>query len=329
MINYTSSPFSDPDGDTLTLSQTGLPAPLTFVDNGDGTYSINGTAPSSGGPWAVVITADDGNGGTVSQTLTIDCGTQNAPPTNPPTGPFTDTQVESTAFTGTTHGTWTGTGTGPITLTASGLPAWVTFNDNGDGTYYLSGTTPAVSGNQNYTYTVTASNAAGASAPVTGHTIIVTDNTGTGGGGGDGCFIAMTQVLMGDGQLKSISEIQIGESVQSISGEAVRVTRRHEIEYQGDLYGFNGGSPFFTAGHPFMTKTGWVSMNPDISRQESPGIDVSKMKAGQVLSTETGLIKIETLSPRNGTGEIVYNITVDQHTFIANGYHVHNSINKN
>lgn len=98
MMNYTSSPFVDPDGDMLTLTQTGLPAPLIFTDNGDGTYTITGVAPS-GGPWTVLVTGDDGEGGSGTQTLmidcsnagptpppdiTIDCGSANQPPTAPP-----------------------------------------------------------------------------------------------------------------------------------------------------------------------------------------------------------------------------------------------------
>ncbi|MGB0907411.1 MAG: cadherin-like domain-containing protein [Maricaulaceae bacterium] len=72
MINYTSPAFTDPDGDMLTLSQTNLPSPLAFTDNGDGTYSVTGTAPS-GGPWNVYVTANDGKGGTATQVLTIEC----------------------------------------------------------------------------------------------------------------------------------------------------------------------------------------------------------------------------------------------------------------
>lgn len=87
MMNYTSDPFTDSNGDSLTLTQTGLPAPLVFTDNGDGTYTVTGPAPA-GGPWDVYVTADDGNSGTATQILTIDCGgSVNAAPIangNPP-----------------------------------------------------------------------------------------------------------------------------------------------------------------------------------------------------------------------------------------------------
>ncbi|WP_279349256.1 Ig-like domain-containing protein [Erythrobacter litoralis] len=68
-----SAAFDDVDGDTLTFNAMGLPAGLTI--DGDGT--ITGTidpAASQGGPngdgtYEVTVTADDGNGGTVSTTF--------------------------------------------------------------------------------------------------------------------------------------------------------------------------------------------------------------------------------------------------------------------
>ncbi len=67
--------FSDLDGDTLSFTATGLPTGLT-IDPVTGI--ISGTidpAASQGGPnadgiYSVTVTADDGNGGTVSQTFT-------------------------------------------------------------------------------------------------------------------------------------------------------------------------------------------------------------------------------------------------------------------
>jgi hypothetical protein len=67
-----------------------------------------------------------------------------------------------------THGPFTGTT--PITLAQSGIPAGVTFTDNGNGTYTLTGTWPAAG---TYVYTVTATNVAG-STPVAGNQLIST-----------------------------------------------------------------------------------------------------------------------------------------------------------
>jgi Ca2+-binding RTX toxin-like protein len=59
--------FSDPDGDTLTLSTPGLPAWLSFNAS---TRTLTGT-PSSTGSTAIALQASDGNGGTVSTTFSI------------------------------------------------------------------------------------------------------------------------------------------------------------------------------------------------------------------------------------------------------------------
>ena len=64
--------FTDPDAtDTLTYSDGGTLPPGLSIDPNTGL--ISGTLASSasaGGPYAVVITADDGHGGTVTQTFT-------------------------------------------------------------------------------------------------------------------------------------------------------------------------------------------------------------------------------------------------------------------
>ncbi|RXZ65503.1 Ig-like domain-containing protein [Pelagerythrobacter rhizovicinus] len=68
--------FSDVEGDTLTYAATGLPAgltldPVTGIISGtiDNSASQTGTAGNPAGIYTVVVTADDGNGGTVSQSF--------------------------------------------------------------------------------------------------------------------------------------------------------------------------------------------------------------------------------------------------------------------
>jgi hypothetical protein len=69
-----------------------------------------------------------------------------------------------------THGNWTGTT--PISLSATGLPAGVTFADNGNGSYTLSGVFPAVG---TYSYSVAGTNVAGTTTS-SGNQIIATAN---------------------------------------------------------------------------------------------------------------------------------------------------------
>jgi VCBS repeat-containing protein/CshA-type fibril repeat protein len=86
------SGFTDPDGDDLDYSATGLPPGLTIDPE---TGLITGTidpGAANDGPYAVTITADDGNGGTVSITfewevlaLSVSVDPPNpVPPTLPP-----------------------------------------------------------------------------------------------------------------------------------------------------------------------------------------------------------------------------------------------------
>ena len=68
----TAGHFTDPDGDTVTYSATGLPAGLTIDPD---TGVISGTIDPSAsldGPYTVTVTADDGEGGPASITFTID-----------------------------------------------------------------------------------------------------------------------------------------------------------------------------------------------------------------------------------------------------------------
>jgi large repetitive protein len=62
--------FSDLDGDTLTFMASGLPAGLTIGATGVISGTIDRAASQvTGGVYSVTVTADDGNGGTVSQTF--------------------------------------------------------------------------------------------------------------------------------------------------------------------------------------------------------------------------------------------------------------------
>ena len=66
--NYTVPPFTDPDGDPLTYSASGLPAGLGFTP---GSRAVSGIA-SAAGVYVATITANDGRGGVTSADLTIE-----------------------------------------------------------------------------------------------------------------------------------------------------------------------------------------------------------------------------------------------------------------
>ena len=134
---------------TPAITETGtLPAGLTFVDNGDGTATLSGTA-TSGGTFPLTITANNGVSPNATQTLTLTVG-------QPPAF----TSASTATFVIGTAGSLTVTTSGIPTVTAitetGTLPAGVSFADNGDGTATISGT-PTGTG-ATYPVTLTATN---------------------------------------------------------------------------------------------------------------------------------------------------------------------------
>jgi autotransporter-associated beta strand protein len=141
----------------VTLSEAGaLPSGVSFIDNGDGTAKFTGTpAANSGGPYAIMITADNGlvPAGTQNFTLVVD------------EAPSIITPNTTTFTVGTLGGFTVFTIAYPAaTLTESGnLPAGVTFTDNGDGTASLAGI-PGPNTGGNYALSFTAHNGVGSNA---------------------------------------------------------------------------------------------------------------------------------------------------------------------
>ncbi len=134
------------------LSESGsLPSGVTFVDQGNGTAKISGTASASG-TFPITITANNGISPNATQSFTLTVNTAAA-----------ITSANSTTFTAGTAGSFTvsATGTPTPSFSESGsLPSGVTFVDNHNGTATLSGT-PAASAGGTYIFTITATNTAG------------------------------------------------------------------------------------------------------------------------------------------------------------------------
>ena len=136
------------------LSATGLPAGVTFTDNGDGTGTISGT-PTTAGTSAFTITATNGvsPGATQNFILTVAGGPHAACRiTSPAVATFTVGQAGTSTVTSTGY---------PLCqLSETGaLPAGVTFS-SGNGTATLAGT-PAANTGGTYTFTIIATNVAG------------------------------------------------------------------------------------------------------------------------------------------------------------------------
>ena len=123
--------FSDVDGDTLTFSATGLPLGLSIDTAGNITGTIDSSA-SQTGPFSVFVTADDGNGETVTDSFTWTVG-------NPGPDAQDDLFVttEDTAFSGTVAGNDSDPDLDAVSFNQTSLPGngSVSLNNNGSFTY--------------------------------------------------------------------------------------------------------------------------------------------------------------------------------------------------
>ena len=135
---------------TAALTSAGaLPSGVTFVDNGNGTATLAGSAGASG-TYPLTITATNANG-TVNQTFSLVVNSLPAV-----TSPATASAIvgQALSFAVTTSGSPT------PALTLSGTPpSGVSLVDNGDGTGTLTGTPTGAA--KTYVFTITAKNAAG------------------------------------------------------------------------------------------------------------------------------------------------------------------------
>ena len=163
------------DGSTVPVDLTGLVndavasvvLPTTLPPSGPAGGMLTGTYPNPGIDIDALAATLCGNAVFQACVTALAGGGGTAAPVAPAGAPFTDTGTEATGLA-VTRGSFTGTG--PITLAAAGLPAGVTFTDNGDGSWTLGGAWPAAG---TYAYTVTATNVGG-STPAAGNHLVAT-----------------------------------------------------------------------------------------------------------------------------------------------------------
>lgn len=165
------------------------------------------------------------------------------------------------------------------------------------------------------------------------------------------CFTGETPILMADGTTKAISDVRVGDLV---IGQGGQVNRVMEIETpclgERKLYAFNEGAPFVTAEHPFMTRTGWKSIDPEATFAETGHFRVASLAAGDevivltkvaarampmvsgepaalmetaIETAHLALAKIE--AHEDDAARTVYNLRLNgNHTYFANSFLVHN-----
>ena len=147
---------TDADGDTVTVTVTGLPAGLTYSSE---TKRVSGTvaADAEAKAYTVTVTANDGTNDDVTDTFTITIGMGNMPPT---IGTLTDRSYDQ----GQTIEAFSIPVTDPddtnVTVTVTGLPDGLTWSSG-----RVSGTVAADATAEDRTVTVTAND--GTNDPVT------------------------------------------------------------------------------------------------------------------------------------------------------------------
>ena len=150
-----SGSFSDPDGDVLTFTQTGLPASMSI----SGAGVVGGTPIAADvGMHTVTVTATDPDGAFVSDTftLTVESGNQ-APVLDTAIGDRTATEGVATNID--VSGSFSDPDGDALTFTATGLPASLSLSTAG----VLSGT-PVAGDVGTISVTVTAADPSGATA---------------------------------------------------------------------------------------------------------------------------------------------------------------------
>ncbi|OIN56146.1 hypothetical protein BLX24_26045 [Arsenicibacter rosenii] len=146
--------FSDPDGNPLTFTSTGLPAGLTTSAAG----IISGT-PTQAGTFTVLVTADDGRGGLVSDDFVLVISPANQSPAIVGSGIASpQTATVNTPFSTPTAYAFNDPDGGPLSYSATGLPTGLAINSTNG---IISGV-PSVTGT--FIVAVTARDPQGASA---------------------------------------------------------------------------------------------------------------------------------------------------------------------
>lgn len=150
---------------------------------------------------------------------------------------------------------------------------------------------------------------------------------GTGRGDGS-CFTADTMVTMADGSEKQICDVEIGEVLLGMDGEE-NVVLRFDRPVLGKraVFSFNGGKPFVTHEHPFMTSKGWKSLSPHATKEENAIVEVDLLMVGDYLEQiGNPLIRLDSIEKHDFDPETpLYNFYLSgNNTYYADGYLVHN-----
>ena len=169
-------------------------------------------------------------------------------------------------------------------------------------------------------------------------------NASTTGGGGSGCFVAGTEILMGDNKQKPIEEINVGDEVMTydivnkqmistIVNEISTPLVNKTIQYTGSIETEDGlltKTITTTPDHPmYSIDKGWVSYDPAFTKETHRIDDIKPLVIGdRLFIISTGLfMTVDEISLQNHEERVqTYNL-VNVGTFscyFANNILVHN-----
>lgn len=145
------------------------------------------------------------------------------------------------------------------------------------------------------------------------------------------CFTAGTQVLMEDGTYKNIEDVEIGERVVGNNGNINTVQEFHRPNLgERKLVSINGGPYFVTEDHPMLTREGWKSLNPEMSKKNYPRLfaelQITELKIGDSIVKVDGDEFIFTLKTKSDDPNTpLYSFMMDgDNTFNVYDYITHN-----
>ncbi|MEZ5839535.1 MAG: Hint domain-containing protein [Hyphomicrobiales bacterium] len=140
------------------------------------------------------------------------------------------------------------------------------------------------------------------------------------------CLAPDTAVSMADKRTLPMTEIKVGDEVQSTYDRIARVEEVIILTWpELNLYSINGGSLQLTADHPVMTKGGWraVDYNAElgVSVRRYKLSNVPTLKVGDVLITDGGEVPVESIEAlETRTDAKTYNLRLTGGDgFYANG----------
>ena len=328
--NIFSGASADASGYTssgMTLNKNGsIHAPKFYIDTSGNAFfkgSIESTATIAGSTTAATVISDAANAKwSISGTSTNYRAPIYTATSGGNTTPNSGESITVTATNGTTTHNYRVTfsvtvSTGAI-ATSFSLDTGQFTHDNTFGTFTASASTPVRVGTVTHTTSGLKWKISYGSMNVTAGNISC-------------CFIGDTLIDMRDGSKKAIKDIELGDRVIVETGTAEVVKLHPTILGDRKLYSLNGGTAFVTSEHPFKTEEGWKSIDPEKTKEEREEL-YKELKGtlqigDKVLKNDGQYHEITDISSVNGEYNTpLYNFTVglDDHSYFADGYCVHN-----